>query len=235
MKIVSLLSSVFVWFCVATVLTQVALATVLVVKLGVTGEKVQQILTIVYGIDVASIREEIESARQPASSEQVAFDQVLEARLEEDLDLNLREDAVSNGLAELRGLESALKIERIRYKELKESFDNRLAELETKAGSEAILEVQLTLEAIKPSQAKDQIMRMLEDGEDDPTVMNDVITMFNNMNLDKRKKIIGEFKTEQEQERIYEVLKNILDGNVPQVSLMKETRRQLAQIGSTPG
>jgi hypothetical protein len=105
-----------------------------------------------------------------------------------------------------------------------------LATLETKATEESLLQLQRTMESMNPKQAKDQIMRMLEASptrpEDDP--LRDVVTILKTMPADKQRKIIGEFKLEDEQERLAEILRQIRLGT-PDSDLLRDTRNQLQQ------
>ena len=74
----------------------------------------------------------------------------------------------------------------------------------------ALLEVQRTLEAIAPKQAKEQLLRMLAEAKtpaDQP--MEDVLRILKAMPLDKRKKILAEFKTPEEIEKLADVLREI--------------------------
>ena len=89
----------------------------------------------------------------------------------------------------------------------------------------SLKELQRTLEAIKPAQAKEQIVKMLEDD-----AMDDVVTILKSMAIDKRKKIIAEFKAGPDTEWLYDILKNIRMGE-PLVSQIKEAQDQINESG----
>ena len=84
---------------------------------------------------------------------------------------------------------------------------------------------------MQPKQAKDQLLRMLDEAgpEELEKVNRDVVTMLKSMPLDKRKKIVSEFKTDEEAEKLHEILKQIREG-VPDLTLIHETREQLASF-----
>jgi hypothetical protein len=169
------------------------------------------------------------AAHLDPDAEQPSLDQLMQARLRTSLDLDLRESAVDKGLGDLRSLESAIRTERSRLNVWREDFDQRLAKLETAATDAALLQLQQTLQAIAPKQAKDQIMKMLADPptpNDDP--MQDVVTILKTMPLDKQKKLIAEFKTPEETEKLAEILRNIRLGT-PDTDLLRQTRSQLQQ------
>lgn len=164
-------------------------------------------------------------------AEQPSFNQVLEARLVAGLDLDLRENAIDKSLGELRTLESQLRTESKRLDDWKSSFDKRLADLQTAATDASLLELQRTLEAIAPKQAKEQLLKMLAEpttSSDDP--MEDIVRILKAMPLDKRRKILAEFKTPEEVEQLHEVLRVVRLGG-SDTELLQETRSKLQQGG----
>jgi hypothetical protein len=165
----------------------------------------------------------------PAAAEQPSLDQIMQARLRASLDLDLRESAIDKSLGDLRTVETLIKTERERLDLWKLDFDQRLAKLETAATDAALLEVQRALEVMSPKQAKDQILKMLDEpssAADDP--MQDVVTVIKSMADDKRKKLLGEFKTPEEAEKLAEILHEIRLG-LPDSEIIRDTRNQLQQ------
>jgi hypothetical protein len=165
----------------------------------------------------------------PAAAEQPSLDQIMQARLRASLDLDLRESAIDKSLGDLRTVETLIKTERERLDLWKLDFDQRLAKLETAATDAALLEVQRALEVMSPKQAKDQILKMLDEpgsASDDP--MQDVVTVIKSMADDKRKKLLGEFKTPEEAEKLAEILHEIRLG-LPDSEIIRDTRNQLQQ------
>jgi hypothetical protein len=162
-------------------------------------------------------------------SEQPSFNQILHARMRASLDLALRENAIDKSLGDLRTIETALQSESKRLDAWKQSFDKRLADLQTAATDSSLREVQQTLEAIQPKQAKEQLIKMLAEPKtpvDDP--MEDIVRILKAMPLDKRKKILAEFKTPEEVEKFAEILRVIRLGG-SDTELLQDTRRQLQQ------
>jgi hypothetical protein len=228
-KVLGLLSSLFVAFCIGTVLSIVVFLGMLWWKGGLTGDRFMSLLASLQGIDMATAAATLPVTEEP-NDEQVSYDQILEKRALAGLDLDLRESAIDKSLGELRNLESLTKTERERLDLWKLSFDQRLANLETQASDTAMRELQTTLEAMNPKQAKEQILMMLDaptrDKTDDP--MRDVVTLLKSMPIDKRKKILGEFKTPDESAKLAEILDEIRLGK-PDSPLIRDTRSQLQQ------
>jgi len=230
MKILSLLGKVFAAFSVATVLACGSGIGYLWMQGNLTPEKRQLLAMVLYDVNLDEMRA---AAREPdtAAEEQVSRDEVIERRALAGLDLELREQATNKGLLDLRSIEESLRIERNRYSQLKKSFDTRLAELEQNLQDEAILEVQRTLESIQPRQAKDQILMMLEEDQRNggEKAMEDVVAIMTNMPLDKRRKIIGEFKEGEDPQKLHEILLRIRLGE-PDVGLIQQTREELKGV-----
>jgi hypothetical protein len=231
MNIGKLFSGTILYFCVATVVAQAGAVGYLASQGVLTKKKLFNALAALYGVDLHEIEKTTNAEHQPPPHEQPAFDEVLKKRAILARDLDLRETAVDKALVDVRALMAQLKTERERYDQLKQQFDARLAQLEQVFTDNSLQEVQRTLEVMQPKQAKDQILRMLDEATpaERERVQRDVVTILKSMPLDKRKKILTEFKTEEEAEKLYEILKQIREG-VPDTTLVRETRAQLAQF-----
>ena len=215
---------------IGTLISLVILLAMLWWKGALTDERILGMLAELRGIQPTPAAPKL--GQLDPDAEQPSIQQLLQARLQASLDFDLRESAIDKGLGDLRALETSIRTERSRLDGWKDDFDKRLATLETAATNAALQEVQQTLQAIAPKQAKDQLMKMLKDpvtADDNP--MQDVVTVLKAMPLDKRKKIIAEFKTEQEIETLAEILRSIRLGT-PDSELLRETRSQLQQQNS---
>jgi hypothetical protein len=170
------------------------------------------------------------AAADPAADEQPSLEQIMQRRMISSLDLELRETAIDKSLGDLRNIEAQIKTERERLDQWKLSFDIRLEQLESQATDEALLQLQRTIEAMSPKQAKDQILKMLADSaqtaDDEP--MRDVVTILKTLPLDKYKKILDQFKAPEETEKLAEIVREIRLGT-PDVDLLRDTRNQLQQ------
>lgn len=135
--------------------------------------------------------------------------------------LELREQAVKSALDRVLYEKNALTQEKERYELIKRTFEEQLAALREGALSSGRESVRLIWENIKPKQAKEQILQMLEDNE-----LNEVVTILTAMPIARRAKIVSEFKTADEAEKLDEILHQILDG-VPEVDLIDDTNDQV--------
>jgi hypothetical protein len=225
------LGTLLVAFSIGTSISLVVLLAMLWWKGVLADERVLGMLAALQGIKSTPPLET--TAVVNTEAEQPSLDQIRNTRLRASLDLDLRESAIDKSLGDLRTLETALKTESTRLDGWKKSFDERLARLQTAATDTSLLEVQRTLEAIQPKQAKEQILLMLKEpktGADDP--MQDIVTIFKAMPLDKRKKILAEFKSDEEIKKLAEILQEIRLGE-PDAGLLRDARSQLQQPSGT--
>jgi hypothetical protein len=222
-------TTTFLCFSVANVLAQAAGLAVVWQRGGLTKDCCVQILAIAHDVDTAEMWDKLQEETHHETHEQASYDEVRAARARVNVDLDLREMAFDKGWIDIRNLESLLEKERERYAQLKQTFDRQLNRLHQ--GSDDSSEVQRQLESIDPKLAKDQILRILENEALDPDMrMQFVVAIFRNMTLDKRKRILSTFRDEdREVERLHEILRQVRRG-VPEVSLIRDTRRQLEKF-----
>ena len=221
------LGTLLVAVSVGTTITLVVLLGMLWWKGVLADERVLAMLSALQGIKAAPPIETTNVVN--TDDEQPSPSQIRNVRLRSSLDLDLRESAIDKSLGDLRTLEKTLQSESARLDHWKKSFDEKLARLQTAATDTSLLEVQRTLEAIQPKQAKEQILLMLKEPattSDDP--MRDIVTIFKAMPLDKRKKILAEFKTTEEVEKLADILQEIRLGE-PDAGLLRDARGQLQQ------
>ncbi|QDU26968.1 hypothetical protein ETAA8_20520 [Anatilimnocola aggregata] len=229
MKIVGWIGAAFIAFCVATVISLAVLGGMLWMKGALSGDRSLSLMAALYGIPLEG-KTAAEKAQDGKNPEQPSLAAVIERRALASLDLDLRESALDKSLQDLRNLESQIKTERQRLDLWKQSFDNRIATLESGRSDQAIVELQQTIEAMQPKQAKEQILQILNtpprSADDQP--LHDVVNLLKNMPLDKRKKILAEFKLPEETEKLSEILREIRLGT-PESELLRDTRKQLQQ------
>jgi hypothetical protein len=226
-RIFGWLGSLLVAISIGTTISLVVLVGMLWWKGALADERLLSMIAALQGIQ--PLPRGAAAGADPATAEQPSLDQIMQARLRASLDLDLRESAIDKSLGDLRTVETLIKTERERLDLWKLDFDQRLAKLETAATDAALLEVQRALEVMSPKQAKDQILKMLDEPgspADDP--MQDVVTVIKSMADDKRKKLLGEFKTPEEAEKLAEILHEIRLG-LPDSAIIKDTRNQLQQ------
>jgi hypothetical protein len=216
-------AAMLVYACVATVVSQAILAAYFAAAFRLDREKMVQMLAIAYGIDVQAMKEEAEQERERISAEQPSCDQILERRALKTRNIEIREQGLHDGVDQLRLAQRRLSDETKRYKQLKNGFDVALSSLRDGATAAGGEEVRRILESVKPKQAKELIVQMLDDKK-----LDEVVVLLAAMPDSKRAKIIGEFKTPEENVKVGEVLRRLRAG-VPTAELAEGTRQELEQ------
>jgi hypothetical protein len=206
---------------------QAAVIAFVIATNALSRDQMYEMLAVAYEVDLEEIkRKQDEQAVQP-SAEQVSLEAIAQRKAISSLDHDMREQALKNGIDNLRRMQNLHAVERERYDNLKKAFDARLEQLHKDVDQNSIVEVQQTLENIQPKQAKEQLLLMLEK----PDSMSDVVAIIKAMPMDNRKKILGEFKTPEEAEQLAEILRHIRMGE-PEKPVIDQAQRMLDEFNS---
>jgi hypothetical protein len=212
--------------CVATVIAA-ALAFGYLRSRGKLDEKtIQRLIAVANGIEATPARPSRAGATDDTAPEQASLEDVARERALKSRDIELREQALNESVATVKTEYAKLVDEKDRYERIKAAFRAQLDQLREGALAENRETARLIIENMKAKQAKEQILRMVQEGE-----MKDVIKILSLMPTDKRKKIVGEFKTEEEAQTLAEILKEIRQG-VPETNLVDEAEKALDQPGA---
>lgn len=216
------LIALFGYFCVATIVAQASAVAYLRATGRLGNDRIARVSDALRGTDPKP--KEVDKKSDPENSwlkEEPSLD---ERALANDLstrNLELREQGVKSALDRVLYEKNALTQEKDRYELLKRTFEEQLAALREGALSSGRESVRMIWENIKPKQAKEQMLKMLEEHE-----LNEVVTILTAMPIAKRAKIVSEFKSADEADKLDEILQQILEG-VPEVDLIDETNEQV--------
>jgi len=219
-------ASLLTYFCVATLIAQVVLFAYLSVKWKLDRDKVVQILAVVQGVDLFEIKKAADGESEAVSAEQASYRQILEARSAKVHHIQLREQALRDGVSQLAFEQRKLSDEQRRFRTVKKAFQQELAGMQDTAVVAGTEDVRTKLEGIKPRQAKELLLKMLKNED-----LDDVVTLMKAMPMVKAAKIMGEFKTPEETEQLYEILERIGAG-FPDAKLAADTQKRLEEPGS---
>ncbi len=217
-RILNWAGRLFVYAAAASFMALVGLVAVLYQKGFLTGDRAWHIVAAAYGVTSSE-----PAPTAPASAAEIPYQQVLEQRALTAMDLDLREQALEKAMAELLSQQARLAEDRNRYNRLLEEFEVRLAELQAGATDRAIQDVRQALSTMKPDLAKQQILKMWEDNQQDA-----VLAILHTMSPEIRKRILNEF-TEQEVDQLYDVLKQTLRGST-EAELIQAVKQQVDQF-----
>jgi hypothetical protein len=231
MRIVSLLGMAFMYFCLGTVLAQSALVFMLWQKGTFADQRMMNMWAALHGIESTKVAAQEKKGTESESKEQGSYDDIVTKRALASLDIDLRENAIDKSLGELKSVEAKIRTERTRFDSLVNSFDLKLQELESSATNQAVLETQQTLEALPTKQAKQQLLKLLEEKPSDRLTnpRESVVALVKAMPIERRKKILAEFKTEEEGDQLAEILKDILSGT-PDVPILRQSKADLQKL-----
>jgi hypothetical protein len=191
----------------------------------IDSQKVAAMIAAAQGLEPAGTSAAAVPEPEPVSKEQVSFEQILEARALKDKNLQLRELALTNTLAQLRTDRQKLADELKRYQDQRRDYETKLDATTKGAQAAGRTEVSSLLQSLKPKQAKEIVLKMLENSETEEVVM-----LLSGMTEAKRAKILGEFKTPDETKKIDEVIRLIRQG-VPTATIAEQARQQLPPPG----
>jgi hypothetical protein len=214
------------YLCVATLVAQLVIVALLVSKGQINPQKLRQIASFIQGAELAARTDAADTQKISTDKEQPSYDDILQARAVKMRQLELREQALKSGVDELAARQRQFKAEMDAYQRLRTGFDGSLKEMEDAERIRARDEVRVILENMDPQQAKIQILRMVDADE-----MEDIVLMLSAMPTTKKAKIIAEFKTDEEQKTLEEILRLIKEG-IPKTDLLDQTRQQLQPAGT---
>jgi hypothetical protein len=223
-RLMSLLTTVIVCFCVATTITAAAGVGYLWSQQRLTQENTYQIIALLQGIDLADVYLEA-NKDDSAGQEMPSFDEYLERRSRMSVNLQMRENEVTNHVEQLKVLERDLKETKTLIDRIRNRFDEELLAQADSARVRGQADVRATLEKIAPEQAKQQLLLMVDQGE-----INEVVAMMAGMSVDKRKKIVSAF-SDEEAEQLYEIFEKRRQG-VPEIEIIENARANLQGIGA---
>jgi len=222
-RLLSLLGSLLLYFAVATLIAEAIMIGYFWSTWQIDRNRLIQILAVAQGVDLLAMKAESQPAAEEPSVEQPSYQQIVQARAMKLRNLELREQSLRNSLAQLQSDGQALAQEKTRYKQDRQQYESQLAALEKGSQTTGLEENRGILAKLAPKQAKELLFQMLKKNE-----INDVVTLLKDMPEGSRAKILKEFKTPEESEKLDEVLRMIRQG-VPQAALAKKAQDQLKQ------
>ena len=215
-RILGLIVNGAIYFLAATLLTQILLGVYLWKNWEMNEQRFMRMLAVAQGIDDLLARPEQPPSEGAPSAEQPSLEQIIRERAGKVRDIEKREQELKNTKALLVAEQLELVRERESFTTTVAAFEQRLRDLEEGAIQTGRSRDLRTIAGLKPKQAKDLLMAMLDDKE-----IEDVVVVMAAMSDRPRFKIIAEFKTELELERIGDVLKRIRYGE-PEITAAQE-------------
>lgn len=203
------------YFAIATLLAQVALVALGVSHGRLTESSLRKIRDVLNGVDTsdgvvgAGIAQEIELP---------SYEEILAARSVQFRTLELREEIVRQNVNLVNRERLEFSQQRDAFERARQTFEEQLAQMQDAALLAGEENVRETVATMKPQQAKQQIMLMLEQGE-----MEKVVALLAAMPMNKRAKIVAEFQTPEDATRLHEILEKMGQGE-PTTQYIEQAR-----------
>ncbi|HEY5316247.1 MAG TPA: hypothetical protein VIK18_27205 [Pirellulales bacterium] len=206
--------------CIATVLALAVLAGYCWWQGVLDRDKLTDLAGVLDG-SASATRPEAEIIGLHDRTNQPSLLDIARARAIQSRDFELRQQMLHSQSEQLKDERVKLTGEIDRYNRVKTALDRQLDTLRAATLSNSQETTRLILETMKPKQAKEQIVRMANEGS-----MNEVVALLSAMAPTKRAKVITEFKTPDEVDKLAEILKVIREGE-PELSLIDQAKTQL--------
>lgn len=200
------LSLIFIYFCVATLLTVGGGLGYLWATGKITGDKAFKILAVIHNVELVDPEadQKLVAKETPEEMSYLDLEKLREIRSR---DLELKIVAMNKGIEDLRWRRQQLAEEKTRHERIKNAFDTKLAELSGESTRQGFANNRQLWETIPPSLVKQQIMAMVEKNE-----IDDVVVILADMPNVKKGKIVTTFKAPDEVEVMDEILRKIRKG-----------------------
>jgi hypothetical protein len=227
-KLISGLGSLFVYLAFGTVLFQTAGLGWAWSQGHLTSEKIQKVILVLYGLEPEDLKSSLEEEMLAPAS--LAYQEIRHYRSKMMLDQDLRESSLVGSADDFKNIDAQFSERRRRFERIRDDFEATMARLQGASTDQALNEVRETIKSLKPEQAADQMVRMLElsrtSGE--ARYRDDMVTILKTLPEGTQRKLLAEFKDDERAAYLYEMLTQIRLGK-PDIDTIRSTREQLQQ------
>ncbi len=204
-------------FCIATVVAQAIILAMSASKGNLHGEALLKGVALLNGVDISGdqLQKMFDDAKNTPNP---TYEQVEQQRARMDRDLDMRERAIQSANDQLLAMKAELQIKESAFEQRVSDFYDMLDKKQQDLLATSLDDVKRTIESLSPEQAKDQLMKMIEANH-----LDDVVAIFKGMAADKRKKIMGAFEAQKEEDELHNIFMRLLEGE-PAVSVIDQAR-----------
>jgi hypothetical protein len=205
-RLVSFLGGCLVYLCVGTILSVCVFFAVAWVKGYLNREKVAGLIAVMRGeiSPTTATKDNMNTEYQPKA---LSFEELDQRRTTFTRHLELREQAVQNSKDQISGEQDRLLKEKKSFEMLVSDYRKQIKDADEGRVKKGYEDVRLIWENIKPKQAKELILKMIDADEKD-----EVVAIFSSMPVPKQGKIVQEFKEEEEVKKLDDILRRIREG-----------------------
>jgi len=227
-KLLGGLTSLMLYLMIGTVLFQTGAAVWAWWQGYLTADRLQRSALILYGLDPTDLKASLTD--QPLAPSSLTYSDIQNYRSKMTLDLDLRESSLVGSADELWQIDGELTSRRRRFERIRTDFENTMARLQGAATDQTLKEVRDTIKSLKPEQAADQLVRLINRSRTtgESRYRDDMVTILKTLPEATQRKILAEFKAEDKASYLYEMLTQIRLG-MPDIEAIRATRTQLEQ------
>ncbi|MDZ4818163.1 MAG: hypothetical protein SGJ20_04235 [Planctomycetota bacterium] len=205
-RILGLIGTIAGLLCIATLLTQAILLGYAWSKGMLTQDRVAKIMAVAQGNELVSVAAKVED-NTTAKNQIGSFEELDQKRAMQMRHLELREQAIQNALDQVTTERDKLLKEKKTFELLVAEYRKQIADAEAGQVKKGQEDVRLIWENIKPKLAKELILKMIDADEKEQ-----VVVILSAMPINKQSKIVSEFKSEDEQKKLDEIMRLIRQG-----------------------
>ncbi|MCS7236813.1 MAG: hypothetical protein NZ899_00915 [Thermoguttaceae bacterium] len=204
-KILRTAGGLVLWFALATIIAETIIASYLAWRWKIDLGRLKEIIRAAKGEKIAA-----ETPAPPSTEmllkEDPSYEEFLSRRAQKARDLEMREMQLRAAEEILQAQLTKLVSEKAKLAQMQKELDQKLAQVQDEAKAAARETVRGILESLRPDQAKAQLQAMTDRGEWD-----EAVAILTAMPASRRARILGEFKSPQDQTVLGELLKRIRD------------------------
>lgn len=207
-RILAAIFSALLYFFAAMAIGGTCIAVHLWFAWGLTPGRIREGLAVMRGAP-AQDNTVPNTQKQPEEpAEEPSYEAILQKRALEYRDLELKNKMLLSMKDDLENLRRQVEQKERVLVERERQFEALVARTRQEAEDAGRETVRRTLESIRPAQAKELITEMLDRKE-----LDEVVRLMQGMNDSKRARIVAEFRTPEEAEKIAEVLRRLRQGS----------------------
>lgn len=222
-RIFGITTALAVYLCVGTMLSLLIGAGYLWTSGKLNPDKALEMLALLHDVELRPANAAKETKSASGAAARPSFEDQLRRSKVESRQLELKLQAVTQGLEQLRFARDEFTQDKERYERIKKDFQTELAKMGGGAKAEGFANVRLIWENIQPKLAKEQIMQMIEQDE-----IEDVVVILSDMPIRTRAKIVSTFTTDEEVAVMDEIMRLTREGS-PEITAIEKALERTQQ------
>jgi hypothetical protein len=226
-RLIQMLFGLIAYVCVATVITTALGVGYLWQTDQLNDEKVFRMVALLQDVELQQPVESQERSGDEMPPEEIALEDVVRHQQLQARNFEVKLLALQRGRQEYDHRLQELKVQTDRYDRLAQEWQNRLRQQDELASQENLAKVVSQLEQVTADQGKALMMLWIDEGR-----MDDAILLMNKMSENKLAKILKEFESPEELDKLHEIHQRILGSTkTPQ---LQEALNELKSLESAP-